>query len=77
MNIGTISVLAFLGKLAELGVKWVLDITKLKLRRNGLSILPESIGNLTNLSYLYLGVNQLTREERTRLKDIFDKIVQF
>ena len=46
-----------LGKWAELGVEWVLEIEKLNLSSAKMTELHPNIGLLTNLTTLYLGVN--------------------
>ena len=49
-----------LGKLAEYNTDWIKHLTKLDLINNQLTVLPESIGKLTNLTQLDLERNQLT-----------------
>ena len=49
-----------LGKLAEYNTDWVCNLTYLDLISNKLTVLPESIENLTNLTELYLKDNQLS-----------------
>ena len=49
-----------LGKLTEYNVDWVCNLTELDLDYNKLTVLPESIENLTNLTYVSLRNNQLT-----------------
>ena len=48
-----------LGKLAEYNVDWVCKLTELDLSLNQLIEIPESIGNLTLLTELYIYDNKL------------------
>ena len=66
-----------LGKLAEYNTDWVCNLTELDLSKNKLTLLSESIRNLTNLKYVNVKDNPITNEEERRLTKIFGRTVHF